>query len=64
MTVVEILSKHAQEEEYIGQRLVEGWTNNNEVLSSSSPLSINKGCVALLPFTLKSILRQKKIYGN
>ncbi len=50
MTVVEILSKHAQEEEYIGQRLVEGWTNNNEVLSSSSsPLSINKGCVALWP---------------
>jgi len=34
MTVVEILSKHAQEEEYIGQRLVEGWTNNNEVLAA------------------------------
>ncbi|CAK9874762.1 unnamed protein product [Sphagnum jensenii] len=34
MAIVEILSKHAQDEEYIGESFIEGWTDNKQVLDA------------------------------
>jgi len=37
MAIVEILSKHAQDEEYIGESFIEGWTDNKQVLNLVLP---------------------------
>jgi hypothetical protein len=39
MAIVEILSKHAQDEEYIGESFIEGWTDNKQVLNLVLPPS-------------------------
>jgi hypothetical protein len=45
MAIVEILSKHAQDEEYIGESFIEGWTDNKQVLNLVLPPPISKGAI-------------------